>query len=161
MKKTLVLSLITIFISILIFAGCGKKTQNNNTSNTAANSDDQVQVVDNSQTNQTEEEQLKIDDLKIGDDGETKVGDTISVNYIGTLTDGTKFDSSYDRSIPFEFVLGTNQVIKGWDIGVIGMKVGGKRKLTIPPDFGYGSRAVGDIPANSTLVFEIELLEIK
>lgn len=104
---------------------------------------------------------LKIEDIKIGTGPEVKSGDTISINYTGTLTDGTKFDSSYDRKEPFETQIGVGQVIKGWDEGVIGMKVGGKRKLTIPPDLGYGSQAVGPIPANSTLIFEVELMGIK
>ncbi len=105
--------------------------------------------------------ELKIEDLKVGAGAEAQVGKTVSVNYLGTLTNGTKFDSSYDRNQPFEFQLGAGQVIEGWDKGVVGMKVGGKRKLTIPPSLGYGEQAVGTIPANSTLVFEIELLEAK
>jgi len=80
---------------------------------------------------------------------------------VGTLTDGTKFDSSVDRGQPFDFELGAGRVIKGWDEGVAGMKVGGKRKLVIPPDLGYGGRAIGKIPANSTLIFEVELLDVK
>lgn len=88
-------------------------------------------------------------------------GKTVSVNYTGTLTDGTKFDSSYDRNQPFDFQLGAGQVIKGWDQGVAGMKVGGKRKLVIPPGLGYGAQANGKIPANSTLIFEVELLSVK
>lgn len=104
---------------------------------------------------------LKIEDIKIGDGREVKSGDNIAINYLGTLPDGTKFDSSYDRGEPFETQIGTGQVIKGWDLGVIGMKVGGKRKLTIPPSLGYGQQAVGPIPANSTLIFEVELVDIK
>ena len=87
----------------------------------------------------------------------------VSVNYVGTLLDGKKFDSSYDRNQPFSFVLGTGQVIKGWDEGVAGMKIGGKRKLIIPPALAYGDQNIGDglIPANSTLIFEVELLGIQ
>ena len=101
------------------------------------------------------------EDVQVGTGAEAKKGDTLVVNYVGTLMDGTKFDSSYDRREPFEFVVGEGGVIQGWDLGLLGMKVGGKRNLTIPPEFGYGGRAVGPIPENSTLKFAIELLEIK
>src|SRR4051812_39910523 len=87
-------------------------------------------------------------------------GDQVTVHYVGTLTDGRVFDSSLDRGQPFTFTLGAGQVIKGWDEGVAGMREGGKRKLIIAPDFGYGSQAVGPIPPNSTLVFEVELLKV-
>lgn len=105
--------------------------------------------------------ELQIEDITIGEGKEAVDGATISVNYIGTLTDGTKFDSSYDSGAPFEFTLGSGQVIEGWDKGFAGMKVGGKRKLTIPASMGYGSRPVRNIPANSTLVFEVELMDVK
>jgi FKBP-type peptidyl-prolyl cis-trans isomerase len=82
------------------------------------------------------------------------------VNYVGTLTNGTKFDSSYDKGQPYTFRIGAGQVIAGWDQGVPGMKVGGKRRLTIPPSLGYGSQANGSIPPNSTLVFEVDLVSI-
>ncbi len=104
---------------------------------------------------------LIIEDIRIGTGAEAVAGKTVSVNYLGTLTNGTKFDSSYDRGQAFDFPLGTGYVIKGWDLGVAGMKVGGKRKLTIPPDLGYGDRSAGSIPPNSTLVFEVELLDVK
>ena len=104
---------------------------------------------------------LQSTDEVVGTGDEAVAGKTVSVHYVGTLTNGTKFDSSRDRNQPFEFALGTGQVIKGWDQGVAGMKVGGKRKLVIPPDLGYGDRAAGTIPPNSTLVFEVELLGVK
>ncbi len=106
-------------------------------------------------------EKLKIEDIQAGTGQEVKSGDNIVIHYKGTLTDGTKFDSSYDRGQPFETQIGVGQVIKGWDEGVIGMKVGGKRKLTIPPSLGYGEQAMGSIPPNSTLIFEVELVGIK
>jgi len=104
--------------------------------------------------------ELQIEDVKEGDGKEAKVGDKVKVHYSGTLTDGTKFDSSYERDEPFEFTLGEGQVITGWEQGVAGMKVGGKRILTIPPELGYGEKGAGTIPPNSTLLFEIELLKV-
>ena len=105
---------------------------------------------------------LEVVDLVVGEGPEATAGKTVSVHYTGTLTNGKKFDSSLDRGQPFKFPLGAGRVIKGWDQGVAGMKVGGKRKLTIPPELAYGSQAVGGdlIPANSTLVFEVELLGV-
>jgi FKBP-type peptidyl-prolyl cis-trans isomerase len=104
---------------------------------------------------------LLSEDLVVGTGATAVSGDTVTVNYIGTLTNGTKFDSSYDRGQPYTFRLGIGAVIPGWDMGVPGMKVGGKRRLTIPPSLGYGSQAYGPIPANSTLKFDIELLSIQ
>ncbi|MGE0615181.1 MAG: FKBP-type peptidyl-prolyl cis-trans isomerase [Bacteriovoracia bacterium] len=110
----------------------------------------------------TSKPSLKSEDLKVGDGAEAAAGKSVKVHYTGWLTNGTKFDSSLDRGVPFEFPLGEGRVIPGWDKGVAGMKVGGKRKLTIPPDMAYGERGAGGaIPPNSTLVFEVELLEVK
>lgn len=109
----------------------------------------------------TMENGLKIDDEVVGSGPEAVPGKKVTVNYMGTLTDGTKFDSSYDRGTPFSFNLGAGEVIAGWDQGVSGMKVGGKRRLTIPPSLGYGAQSVGAIPPNSTLVFEVELLKVE
>lgn len=103
---------------------------------------------------------LRITDLVVGDGEEAVAGQLVSVNYRGTLTNGKEFDSSYGRA-PFTFPLGGGRVIKGWDEGVAGMRVGGKRKLVIPPDLAYGERGAGGvIPPNATLVFEVELLQI-
>lgn len=104
---------------------------------------------------------LKIQDLKVGTGSEAKTGYAVSVNYLGTLENGTKFDSSYDRGEPFQFLLGAGEVIKGWDIGVAGMKVGGKRKLVIPASLAYGERGIGPIPPNAILVFEVELIAVQ
>lgn len=109
----------------------------------------------------TKPDGLVLEDIKVGTGAEAKAGQKVSVHYTGWLTNGTKFDSSVDHGAPFEFNLGGGQVIKGWDEGVAGMKVGGKRKLTIPPQLGYGARGVGKIPPNSTLVFDVELLGVK
>ncbi|MBS4097146.1 MAG: FKBP-type peptidyl-prolyl cis-trans isomerase [Sulfuricella sp.] len=104
---------------------------------------------------------LIYDDLKEGEGAVAAAGQRVSVHYTGWLTNGTKFDSSKDRNDPFVFPLGGGRVIRGWDEGVQGMKVGGTRKLTIPADLGYGARGAGGvIPPNATLVFEVELLEI-
>ncbi|AKF83999.1 FKBP-type peptidyl-prolyl cis-trans isomerase [Myxococcus sp. MISCRS1] len=105
---------------------------------------------------------LKVEDSKVGTGTEATAGKSVTVHYVGTLTDGKKFDSSRDRGQGFTFRLGAGQVIQGWDQGVAGMKVGGVRKLTIPPELGYGSRGAGGvIPPNATLVFEVELLDVR
>ena len=100
-------------------------------------------------------------DVKAGTGAVATPGKTVSVHYTGWLADGTKFDSSVDRNAPFQFELGARHVIAGWDEGVAGMKVGGLRQLRIPPALGYGSRPNGPIPANSTLIFDVELLDVK
>ncbi|HXO20182.1 MAG TPA: FKBP-type peptidyl-prolyl cis-trans isomerase [Thermoanaerobaculia bacterium] len=105
---------------------------------------------------------LRYVDLKVGEGDEAKAGQIVEVHYTGWLTDGTKFDSSLDHKEPLKFVLGAGQVIEGWDQGVAGMKVGGKRKLTIPPGLGYGPQGAGSvIPPNATLVIEVELLKVR
>ena len=104
---------------------------------------------------------LIIEELTVGTGAEAAAGQYVSVHYTGWLTDGTKFDSSKDRGDPFEFPLGAGHVIRGWDEGVQGMKVGGSRKLTIPAALGYGARGAGGvIPPNATLLFEVELLGV-
>jgi FKBP-type peptidyl-prolyl cis-trans isomerase FkpA len=101
-------------------------------------------------------------DIVVGTGIEATAGKKVVVHYTGTLTDGTKFDSSHDRREPFAFALGAGQVIQGWDRGVAGMKVGGKRKLVIPADLAYGARGFPPvIPPNSTMVFEVELLDVR
>ena len=104
---------------------------------------------------------MKIIDHQIGTGAEAKPGNKVSVHYTGTLENGSKFDSSLDRGDPFVFTLGKGQVIKGWDQGIAGMKVGGKRRLEIPPELGYGARGFpGAIPPNAKLIFEVELLAV-
>lgn len=106
--------------------------------------------------------ELQIEDVTVGSGQEVSVGNLVSVHYTGWLEDGTKFDSSLDRDQPFDFVVGNRQVIQGWDDGLVGMKVGGVRRLIIPPHLAYGSSGyAGAIPPNATLTFEIELLEIR
>jgi FKBP-type peptidyl-prolyl cis-trans isomerase len=105
---------------------------------------------------------LEYQDLKVGDGAEAKPGKNVDVHYTGWLLDGTKFDSSVDRGKPFSFRLGAGEVIRGWDEGVAGMKIGGKRKLRIPAELGYGSRGAGGvIPGNATLIFDVELLGVR
>lgn len=107
-------------------------------------------------------DKLIIQDEVVGTGAEAVIGKKITVNYAGTLTDGTKFDSSYDRGTPFSFTLGAGEVIQGWDQGFAGMKVGGKRKLTIPSSLGYGPNGIpGAIPGGATLIFEVELLKVE
>jgi peptidylprolyl isomerase len=105
---------------------------------------------------------LRYRELKLGTGATVKAGDTVEVHYILTLQDGRKIDSSFDRRQPFTFTVGGGQVIKGWEEGLIGMKVGGKRKLFVPPELGYGATGAGGlIPPNAVMIFEIELLRVK
>ena len=162
MNKNIKVFLIVIAIIIiavvgaLVFWGSGGQNKDMDNNPNIANNADVVNVV-------TLPDGLQITDEIVGTGVEAKAGNAVAVNYIGTLENGTKFDSSYDRNQPFAFVLGAGQVIKGWDEGVAGMKVGGKRKLVIPPSLGYGAQSMGNgiIPANSTLIFEVELLGVQ
>jgi FKBP-type peptidyl-prolyl cis-trans isomerase FkpA len=127
-----------------------------------SNSDDQAAAAAGSESGQEQVEgaELGIEDVKIGSGAEARAGQTVAVHYVGTLEDGTKFDSSRDRGEPFTFTLGAGQVIQGWELGVSGMREGGVRNLVIPPELGYGERDLGAIPPNSTLYFEVELITI-
>lgn len=105
---------------------------------------------------------LRIKDVAVGTGQEAQSGNSVTVHYVGALANGTKFDSSYDRNAPFTTQIGVGQVIKGWDEGILGMRVGGKRILIIPPSLGYGAQGAGEaIPPNSTLIFQVELLGVK
>jgi peptidylprolyl isomerase len=108
----------------------------------------------------TAKDEFKIEDLKVGTGPEAKKGSKVKVHYRGTLKSGKQFDASYDRGEPFEVTIGAGGVIQGWDQGLPGMKVGGKRRLTIPSELGYGDKGQGEIPPYATLIFEIELVQI-
>ncbi len=153
MKNTLILS---FTIPLLVIAqGCTKKESMPETSVKPAN-------LSNVITPPGTGSELKKEDLMVGNGAEAIAGKTVSVHYTGWLTDGKKFDSSKDRGQPFEFKIGSGQVIQGWDQGIAGMKVGGKRKLIIPPQLGYGDHGAGGvIPPQSTLIFEVELLAVQ
>ncbi|MFH1455258.1 MAG: FKBP-type peptidyl-prolyl cis-trans isomerase [bacterium] len=112
-------------------------------------------------TTMQQEPQVQSKDILVGTGDIAVAGKEVTVNYTGVFADGKKFDSSLDRGVPFTFTLGTGLVIKGWDIGVEGMKVGGKRIIVVPPQLGYGDKDYNSIPGNSTLIFEIELLGVK
>lgn len=142
---------IAVIALILIFAFWPK---NNNATDPGSDTSETGNMV-------TMASGLQYEDLVVGTGPAAQTGDSVSVHYTGWLEDGTKFDSSLDRGTPFDFILGTGRVIQGWDEGVAGMQVGGKRKLIIPPDLAYGPQDYGPIPGGSTLTFEIELLSIK
>ncbi len=129
--------------------------------NSPTNTPDTLTTQQPTQSQASNNSKLQVSDEKIGTGATVKKGDTVEINYVGTLVNGTKFDASADHGDAFTTQIGVGQVIKGWDEGIIGMKVGGKRKLTIPPSLGYGNQAVGSIPPNATLVFQVELVGIK
>jgi len=181
-KNTWVAVVVSIAIVALFFGGLFIYSNNNSASNNvntvgADNSTDlqastSAELINNVATSTqikktnmepiTTADGLIIQDEVIGTGAEAKAGQKVTVNYSGTLTNGTKFDSSYDHGKPFEFNLGVGEVIRGWDEGFAGMKVGGKRKLTIPSALGYGAQGAGGvIPPNATLIFEVELLGVK
>ena len=156
------ITMITLAALALSATACTKKEESKPAENSAsqqAQTQSAPAATTPGNANMTE---LKIEELKPGTGAEAVVGKTVSVHYTGWLTNGTKFDSSVDRGQPFKFPLGAGRVIQGWDKGVAGMKVGGKRKLTIPPSLGYGERGAGGvIPPNATLVFDVELLGVE
>ncbi|MFA6185002.1 MAG: FKBP-type peptidyl-prolyl cis-trans isomerase [Candidatus Shapirobacteria bacterium] len=153
--KIITASLIIIFVLAFYFLTKKPSSMENQVSNSTPTSNPMPTLPPSKVT------ELKIEDIKVGTGSAVKSGDIVSINYLGTLEDGTKFDSSYDRNQPFETQIGVGQVIEGWDKGVVGMQVGGKRKLTIPYQMAYGENGYGPIPAKATLIFEVELMFIK
>lgn len=150
-----------LFVGIVILAACGEDTGSGDDASGTGSGTEADAGAGCSTEATTTDSGLVIEDLECGDGEEATSGDAVTVHYTGTLEDGTKFDSSLDREQPFEFNLGAGEVIAGWDEGVAGIKVGGTRKLTIPPELGYGEAGAGGvIPPNATLIFEIELLEV-
>lgn len=165
MKKNiiLILVLVVVSISLVLFLNNKKEQAQNQPEETyLSGGNDNNATTDSDNNMQTNTNGLKIETLKDGTGQEAKNGDRVAVHYTGYLENGTKFDSSIDRGQPFVFTLGAGQVIQGWDLGVLGMKVGEKRKLIIPPDLAYGSSGAGGvIPPNAALIFEVELLAIQ
>ena len=160
MNKTLITYLIIACIIIPIFFILISRDKQEDETFELTYIDQNIEEENNNAKNM-ENEELKIEVLQEGTGEEAKNGDNVSVHYVGTLEDGTKFDSSIDRGAPFDFLLGSGQVIKGWDLGVLGMKIGEKIKLTIPSDLAYGDDGIPNvIPPKSTLIFEVELLDI-
>ena len=153
-KKTSIAVAVSIIVVLAMVGGAGLV---NNFIGSDNNKNEMVE-----QNNQaTTSPKVDQKDLTVGTGDVAIAGKTVTVHYTGVFADGKKFDSSRDRGVPFEFKLGSGMVIKGWDIGIEGMKVGGKRLLIIPPEFGYGPNDYGPIPGNSTLIFEVELLGVK
>lgn len=173
-KKTGIAVAVALVVIFIIFGGYGVisgmfggSNAGSNSSADITNTNADTQTTDNGTstpdtTTMQNPTQLEMQDVTVGTGAEAVAGKTVTVNYTGKLTDGTVFDSSLNPGrTPFSFTLGAGQVIQGWDMGVAGMKVGGTRILVIPASLGYGAQANGPIPANSTLIFEVQLLSVK
>ena len=169
MKYLGIIAVIIIIVSSVFFFGCNKKNDESVAEPEVSAQETEVkeEVKEEAKEEPKEEvkaeavEGLKIEDVTEGDGPAVKDGDMVKVHYTGMLTNGKVFDSSKERGEPFSFMVGGGSVIEGWEKGLLGMKVGGKRMLTISPELGYGDRDMGDIPPNSTLIFEIDLLGIE
>jgi FKBP-type peptidyl-prolyl cis-trans isomerase len=164
MNKTISLIIFIIIAAAIIFTGAwyaNKISQDNEQAQVAQGNAAAQAAQQQAEQQQQTMNNLKITDVTVGTGAEAKAGDTVSVLYTGSLDDGTVFDaSSKHGNAPFSFVLGAGNVIQGWDLGVAGMKVGGKRELVIPPELGYGVQGMGSIPPNATLHFTVELLKV-
>src|SRR6185437_13830433 len=152
-------------LAVIALGACTKHEQAQNTTAPATNqaaTTQQAVAPASTTTTQAPVTELQVQDIKVGNGAEAKPGKIVTVHYTGTLTDGKKFDSSLDRGQPFKFHLGAGEVIQGWDKGLVGMKVGGERKLIIPPQMAYGERGAGGvIPPNATLIFDVQLLAVE
>lgn len=151
---------VVLGLGVLVYQVWFTSTEEPIQGNVEIQTENQNNNMENNNQTTGEVESLGIEVLQQGEGDEAKNGDNVSVHYTGKLENGSVFDSSLGRGTPFEFTLGAGQVIQGWDLGVKGMKIGEKRKLTIAPELGYGEQDMGVIPPNSTLIFEVELLEI-
>lgn len=162
MLKKLFLIVVALLAVSALAAGCGEKTTDQESASEGTPAEEATTPQESTAATSTGDvTELVIEDITVGTGAEAKSGDTITVHYTGWLTDGTKFDSSVDAGQPFQFPLGQGYVIQGWDEGIVGMKVGGVRKLTIPPEMGYGAQGAGGvIPPNATLIFQVELISI-
>jgi len=158
-KSLIVAIVILLLIALVALATCSPESDDSATTETPSTAPEPV--AEDTPAAADDVTELQIEDVVVGTGDEAVKGTTVTVHYTGWLTDGTKFDSSVDSGQPFEFPLGAGYVIPGWDEGVAGMKVGGKRTLTIPPEMGYGAAGAGGvIPPNATLIFDVELLAV-
>jgi FKBP-type peptidyl-prolyl cis-trans isomerase len=159
-----VLASSVIIVIVLVLGGVAIQSfSNSNKAQTNSSNSSSISISMSNSTSTQSSSGLIIEDIRLGDGQEVKSGQSATFNYLGTLSDGTKFDSSYDRGTPFTTKIGVGQVIAGWDEGIPGMKIGGKRKLTIPGNLAYGPRGIpqAGIGPNATLIFEVELISVQ